>query len=234
LGSVSGSIGSAETPLPAPHASDNYPPPRAHDGICQHSDGSDSVKEEINCILETKSFADRRDDTLRLKFRNGGNRSYKNSDAKACEVGDVSCKQYELYDYFPEHEIFLVHILYYEDDEWLLIRQQNGKEEKVVAPPHYSPSRIWLASVYATDGAQDANGIDIVPSKFDSTIPSWHYRPNEYEQWYFVRWNGDNRLTLTVMWRAGNKPELVSWPAEVVYEKGAWRLNRRAPTTPAP
>lgn len=107
--------------------------------------------------------------------------------------------------------------------------------EKIVAPPRYSPDRKWLASVYATDGPDDGNnGIDIVPSRFDSGERAWHYRPDKYEMWNFIGWNGNERLALNVVWRVGNEPDLVTWPAELVQANGAWQLNRWPPTAPQP
>ena len=98
---------------------------------------------------------------LLLTFRNGTTRTYKNNwNKKACEQGPYeSCKLYALYDYFPEHELFivLVNAIYFESNEWLLVRQLNGKEEKLVAPPRYSPNKKWLASVYWTEGTDDGN-----------------------------------------------------------------------------
>lgn len=214
------------------------PPPQ--DGICEHpsSKGAGEVYPytaayEKRCILRTNSSAVRRGDGLQLAFRNGTVRVYRNNWTKnACELGPYeNCKLYTLYDYFPNHELFLVNSTYSESNEWLLIRRMNGKEEKIVAPPRYSPTKKWLASVYWTEGTDDGNnGMDIV-----STNPaqrSFHYRPKtEYELWEFVRWDGDDRLVLTVTWRVGDNPELVTWPAEVIRAKGEWQLNMWAPTS---
>lgn len=166
------------------------------------------------------------------RFATAWQETYKNSLAgNECEGPYESCKQYFLYDYFPEHDLFLVHVSYYESQNWLLVRRSNGNTEKVVAPPHYSPGKKWLASVNWTEGPDDGNnGIDIV-----STNPaqrSFHYRPNEYELWEFVKWDGDDRLVLTVTWRVSNEPELVTWPAEIVRVRGEWQVNRWAPLSP--
>jgi rRNA maturation protein Nop10 len=240
LGSGGGALAQDRAPNVC-RPEDSCPPAPAHDGICEHPsfEGTASYPFsnafESRCILRAKPFAVRRGDALRLTFRDGTARAYRdNWNAKACEQGPYEgCKQYVLYDYLPQHKIFVVEVVYFESNEWLLIWQQNGKEEKVVAPPRYSPDKKWLASVYATEGPDDGNnGIDIVPSKFDSTERSWHYRPREYELWNFVGWDGDERLALTVYWRAEDKPELVTWPAEVVHLKSAWQLNRWAPVAP--
>jgi hypothetical protein len=171
---------------------------------------------------------------LRLAFRNGTTRTYTNNwNKKACEHGRYeSCKLYVLYDHFPEYKLFLVNVGYYESEEWLLVRQLNGKEEKIVAPPRYSPNKKWLASVYWTEGTDDGNnGIDIVSTSANHAQRSFHHRPSEYELWEFVGWDGDDRLSLTVRWRVGNNPELVTWPAEVIRVNGEWQLSRWAPTS---
>jgi hypothetical protein len=184
---------------------DSCPPPPAHEGICEHPSFEGTAaypfsgEYEKRCISRAKPFVVRRGDALQLTLGNGTTRRYQSKwNAKVCEQGRYEdCKQYILYDYLPQNKLFIVEVIYFESNEWLLIWQQNGKEEKVVAPPHYSPDRKWLASVYATEGPDDGNnGVDIVPSKFDSTEPSWHYRPQEYEMWNFVGWEGSERCPL--------------------------------------
>lgn len=181
---------------------------------------------EKACVAQTDSSAVRRGLEFRQKFRNRTSRVYKNNNytAAECEQHQNSCKTYFLYDYFPEHSLFLINVGYNESQEWFLVSQTDGKEQKVIAPPGYSPSRKWLASVYATDGGDDGNnGIDIFPADLNPTEPGFHYRPEEYEQWEFVGWDGDDHLLLKVTWRVGNNPELVTWPAEVVRVNGKWQ-----------
>jgi hypothetical protein len=142
-------------------------PAEARDGACEHPslvfnkqvqtflyDGDRfSSDYERRCILQTKSLATRHGDALRLTFRNGTARTYKDKGKKACEQNtSPSCIVYVLYDYFPEHGLFLISVGYYEGGEWLLVRQLNGKEEKIVAPPWYSPDKKWLASVNWSEG----------------------------------------------------------------------------------
>jgi hypothetical protein len=180
------------------------------DGSCEHPkvifegdypryDGNPFSRDyEKQCILRTKSFAERRGGELRLIFGNGAMRAYKdNRSAKACEKGPYeSCKDYMLYDFFSEHDLFLIHIGYNESEEWRLVRQRNGKEEAIVAPPRYSPNKKWLAAVYWTEGTDDGNnGIDIVSAAHSAADRSFRYRPKEYELWEFVGWDGDDRLS---------------------------------------
>lgn len=217
-------------------------PPR--DGICEHpkvvfEHGSPRYESdpysrsyEKQCILYSKSFAARRGGELRLSFANGTTRTYKdNQSAKACEQGGPyeSCKRHMLFDFFPEHDLFLIEIGYYESQEWRLVRRLNGKEERIVAPPRYSPRKKWLAAVSWNEGDDGNNGVDIVSAQFNVADRSFHYRPDDYELWEFVRWDGDDRLVLSVQWRPPGKADLETWPAEAVRVNGQWQLNREAP-----
>jgi hypothetical protein len=215
------------------------------DGACRHptiildakvkgyryEDSPFSETYENVCIAQTNTLAVRRGLELRLKIGNGTSKAYKNNfDAAGCERHQGSCKTYFLYDYFPEHGLFLINVGYNEDREWLLVSRANGKEQKIIAPPGYSPGKKWLAAVYATDGGDDENnGIDVFPADLSPAEPGFHYRPTEYEQWELVGWDGDDRLLLNVTWRVGNDPDLVKWSAEAIRVNGKWQLNRLAP-----
>jgi hypothetical protein len=123
LGAGCSALAGNEPPAACPPGAD-CPPPEARDGICEHPalffDGTAvryagdrfSHIYERRCILRAKSFAVRSGDELRLTFRNGGSRIYKNS-SKECDRhpqkgrSREECKDYMLYDYFPD-ELFLV------------------------------------------------------------------------------------------------------------------------------
>src|SRR5579871_4573645 len=110
---------------------------------------------EKSCIVKASSLVTRRGAELRLKLSNGAMKSYKDKQA-GCENGFyASCKTYLLYDYFPEHGLFLIHVGYNESQAWYLVNQVDGKEQQIIAPPRYSPNKKWLASIYATDGGDD-------------------------------------------------------------------------------
>jgi hypothetical protein len=211
--STAGSSAFAETLQGATCPPDfTCPAPAPRDGACRHpalildaklkatryESSPFSPTVEKACIAQANSSAVRRGRELRLKLGNGASKVYR--DEVACEKGPYErCKRYVLYDYFPDHKLFLVNVGYYESDEWFLVGQLDGKEQQIVAPPGYSPSRKWLASVYWTEGPDDGNnGIDIVAADFSSTDPAFHYRPEGYELWEFVRWDGDDRLLLKV------------------------------------
>jgi len=202
----------------------------------RYSDDRFSRAYEKACIATANPAVVRQGGELRLRFKNGASKLYRDNKSKAaCEKGHYeSCRTYILYDYFPERGLFLVNVGYHESQKWLLISQADGKEVQIVAPPGYSPNKKWLASVYWTEGPDDGNnGIDIVNAGLDP-MDAFHYRPKAYELWEFVGWDGDDRLLVKVTWRVGNDPKLVTWPAEVVRANGKWELNRWAPTSPRP
>jgi hypothetical protein len=221
------------------------------DGACQHpavvlDEKTRSTRYEGDrfsrayekaCVAKTNSLVTRQGTELRLKLGNGATKLYKDKKSKvACENGAyASCKTYLLYDYFPDHGLFLVHVGYNESQAWYLLNQADGKEQEIIAPPGYSPNKKWLASVYATEGGDDGNnGIDIFPADIDPARSGFHYRPKDYEQWEFTGWDGDDRLLLKVTWRVGDNPELVTWPAEVIHVNGKWQLMRRPPVSQRP
>lgn len=170
-------------------------------------------------------------DELRLTFLSGTARTYKDNRARnACEQGQgpyTSCPRYVLYDYFPEHGLFLINVGYYESEEWVLVRQLNGKEEKIVAPPRYSPDKKWLASVNWSEGPGQNNGIDIVPTALNPALRLFHYRPKDYALFEFVRWDGSDRLAMRVTIRPQS-----TFPVEVVEKNGSWHLKWPLPTPP--
>lgn len=117
-----------------------------------YDDNPFSQEYESACIAQTQSSAVRRDGELLLKLSNGASKIYKD-DTTGCENGpDENCKGYTLYDYFPEHRLFLLRVGHHEGGNWLLVSQLDGKEEQIVGPPGYSPSRKWLASANWNEG----------------------------------------------------------------------------------
>jgi hypothetical protein len=221
-----------------------------YEGICEHDPQSFSITDvqERKCISQTGASAARDGDRLHLKFRDGAERTYQDkpyqdNEERRCDLAEpyATCRDYMLYDYFPEHDLFLIRVMCWESDEWHLVRQRNGTEELIVAPPRYSPDRKWLAAVHWSEGPLAAcgpddngnNGIDIVPSMSDPAIPSFHYRTNSYALFEFVRWDGNDRLvTKVTMPDPAKNPADQTFPVEVVRENGAWHLKWPLPGPP--
>jgi hypothetical protein len=212
------------------------------DGVCQHPnvildeemkatrfDGDQfSAERERACIMQAAGSVVRSSAGPHLKLDNAKSRLFK--DKADCERNPDACERYSLYDYFPKDRLFLVHDQGYESDAWFLVSQRDGRKQRVVAPPGYSPNKRWLASVYATDGPDDANnGFDILPADLNANEPAIHYRPTAYELWEFVRWDGDDRLLLNMTIHDDSSPALVTRPAEVTLVNGKWILSKWSP-----
>ncbi|WP_300182936.1 hypothetical protein [Bradyrhizobium sp.] len=170
-------------------------------------------------------MAQRIGSALQLKFRNGLMRIYSNEDTK-CHSGEAEgCVKYQLTGYFPKHDLLLIEVDYWEGGDWLLVRADTGDASKVVSPPHYSPSKLWLVSVASSVGPSGPpNGIDIVPAAPDPSLKEWHYRVPDGDQWLyeFAGWDGDDRVKLFVTsTEAPTKPR----PASVERRDGTWHLT---------
>jgi hypothetical protein len=222
--------------------------PPVYEGNCEHPlwiGWGFSAELERKCISRTGSSAARDGGRLQLKFRDGTARTYQDKpyrgNDEGCDSGDVvGCRDYELHDYFLQHELFLLRVTCWESEEWHLVRQSNGGEELIVAPPRYSPDRKWLAAVHWSEGPigpcgpddNGNNGIDIVPSASDPAIKPFHYRTKGYALFDFDHWDGNERLLTNVTMRLDPAAEFTTFPVEVVRENGAWRLKWPLSTLP--
>lgn len=107
--------------------------------------------------------------------------------------------KYQLTGYFPEHNIILIEVDYWEGVSWLLVWANTGDSIAIVAPSHYSPDKRWLASVASAEGPSGPpNGMDIVPSRRAPSLKEWHYRIPDDEKWLyeFAGWEGNTRVKL--------------------------------------
>jgi hypothetical protein len=126
----------------------------SQDGRCTGDDGVGDVdRSERTCLEQVGELAQRVGPGLRLKFRNGLTRVYVNEDAKCQSNGAEGCVKYQLTGYYPNHDLLLIEVDYWEGASWLLVRIDTGNVSEVVSPPHYSPGRRWLVSV--ASGPQD-------------------------------------------------------------------------------
>jgi hypothetical protein len=171
----------------------------SQDGRCIGDSGvGDIDRSEKACLEQVGELAKRVGPGLQLKFRNGKTRIYLNEDAK-CQGDAGGCVKYQLTGYFPVHDLILIEVDYWEGASWLLVRTNTGDVAEIVAPPHYSPDKRWLASVASSVGpAGPPSGMDVVPSTPDPSLKEWHYRPPDDGQWLyeFAGWEGNARVKL--------------------------------------
>lgn len=197
---------------------------------CEHDDRtSDRGASEAACLQSVGTFARRSGDILELALKNGTVKTY-TSNFRACETGDVNdCRSYRLASYLPARGYFLVHEGAWEGSQWRLVRDADGSEIELAAPPRFSPSGKFFVAVAASE-AGDPNRIDV----WSATNPprlEWRYDvPDEtYALYEFIRWERDERVKLNVTLRVGGT--LKTLPADVARTKsGTWVLRGPNPT----
>jgi hypothetical protein len=169
-------------------------------------------------------MAARDGDRLRLRLANGQTKTFTTT-RKACEeLIYEKCLQYTLMGYYPQHCQFLVDVGYLnEGGTTFLVSAETGSQVKLDAMPHYSPSGKRLAAVSASETG-GANSIQIWSAAAAIPKSEWRYTvpEREYAMYEFVRWDGDERLTMTVWTRIGN--ELKNLPVEAVLAADGWKL----------
>jgi hypothetical protein len=185
----------------------------------------DLDRSENACLGQIGEIARRVGPGLELKFRNGNTRIYLNEEAK-CQGDDADgCVKYQLTGYFPEHDVILIEVDYWEGASWLLVWVNTGTAEAIVAPPHYSPDRRWLASVASSEGPSGPpNGMDVVPSMSNPSLKPWHYRIPDDGQWLyeFAGWEGNTRVNLAASSLGAPQRNV---PTSIERRDGEWHLR---------
>jgi hypothetical protein len=198
----------------------------SRDGRCIGDHGvGDIDRSEPACLAQIGETAQRIGPGLQLKFKNGYTRIYLNEDAKCQADEPEGCVKYKLTGYFPEHDLMLIEVDYWEGVSWRLVRADTGHSVEIVAPPHYSPDRRLLASVALSVGPSGPpNGMDIVPAGSDPSLKEWHYRTPDDGQWLysFAGWEGNTRVKLLASsLRAPHR----SVPTTIERRKNEWYLR---------
>jgi hypothetical protein len=208
-----------------PYSVSDHP---SQDGRCigDHAVG-DIDRSEKACLEQVSELAQRVGPGLQLKFRNGKTRIYLNEEAKCQATEADSCVKYQLTGYFPEHDLILIEVDYWEGVSWLLVRVNTGEDIAIVAPPHYSPDRRWLASVASSVGPSGPpNGIDVVPSTSSPSLKEWHYRTPDNGQWLyeFAGWEGNTRVELLASSLREPQQRVLS---SIERRNGEWHLREQ-------
>ncbi|MGY8636939.1 hypothetical protein RAD15_31160 [Bradyrhizobium sp. 14AA] len=208
-----------------PYSVSDHP---SQDGRCIGDHGVGDVdRSEKPCLEQINELAQRVGPGLQLKFGNGKTRIYLNEEAKCQATEADGCLKYQLTGYFPEHDLVLIEVDHWEGVSWLLVRLNTGEEIEIVAPPHYSPDRRWLASVASSVGPSGPpNGMDVVPSTPSPSVKEWHYRTPDDGQWLyeFAGWQGNTRIKLLAS-SLGEPQRRV--PSSIERRNGEWRLNEQ-------
>ncbi|TWB98189.1 hypothetical protein FBZ93_106148 [Bradyrhizobium macuxiense] len=206
-----------------PYSFSDHP---SQDGRCIGDHGiGDLDRSEKACLEQVAELAQRIGPGLQLKFRNGKTRVYLNEEAKCQSTDADGCVKYQLIGYFPEHDLILIEIDYWEGVSYRLVWADTGDDTSIVAPPHYSPDKRWLASVASGEGPSGPpDGMDIVPSKPSSSVKEWHYRTPDDGKWLyeFTGWDGNARVNLLAS--SLGAPQR-SAPTSIDRRNGEWHLR---------
>jgi hypothetical protein len=206
-----------------PYSLSDHP---SQDGRCVGDHGAgDLDRSETACLEQVGELARRVGPGLQLNFRNGTTRIYLNEEAKCQSSEADGCVKYQLTGYFPEHDLILIEVDGWEGAGWLLVRLGTGEDTAIVAPPHYSPDRRWLASVASSIGpAGPPDGMDVVPTSPDPSLKAWHYRTPDDGPWLYeyAGWDGNARVKLVASSLANPQRSV---PGAIEWRNGQWQLR---------
>ncbi|MET4070713.1 hypothetical protein ABID58_005522 [Bradyrhizobium sp. S3.2.6] len=198
----------------------------SQDGRCIGDHGiGDTDRSEKACLEQVGELARRVGPGLQLNLRNGKTRIYLNEEAKCQSKEAEGCVKYQLTGYFPEHDLVLIEVDYWEGASWLLVRANTGDATEIVAHPHYSPDRRWLASVASSIGpAGPPDGMDVIPSTPDPSLKEWHYRTPDDGDWpyEFTGWDGNTRVKLLA---SSLRAPQRSVSTSIEHRNGGWHLR---------
>lgn len=188
-------------------------------------------KEEAECLKQLSGMAMRDGDQLRLRLANGQTKTFTTT-RRACEASIYEkCLIYKLIGYFARHRQFLVGVGFLNHGgTTLLVSGRTGNHIPLDATPHYSATGKRLAAVSASEAVDHGeNSIEIWAAS-DPPRSEWRYTvpQGEYALYQFVRWDGDERVIMTVTTRIGQQLH-ESLPVEAVRTSNGWKLMPPVP-----
>ena len=216
-------LAGATAAMAAPYTFSDHP---SQDGRCIGDNGvGDIDRSENACLAQIGEIAQRIGPGLQVKFGNGYTKIYLNEDARCQSDTAEGCVKYQLTGYFPEHNILLIEVDYWEGASWLLVWVNTGASEAIAAPPHYSPDKRWLASVASGEGPSGPpNGMDVVPTKPGPALKAWHFRTPDDGKWLyeFAGWEGNTRVKLVAS--SLREPRRTATPS-IERRNGTWQFR---------
>ncbi|MGJ4883626.1 hypothetical protein ACQR06_20605 [Bradyrhizobium sp. HKCCYLRH1065] len=217
-------IGPAAASADIPYAMSEHP---SQDGRCKGDTGkADLDRDEQACLAQLNDVVRRNGKSLEITFKDGSTRSYVTRLPDDLPGHEDDSVEYKLVSYFPEHELLLIEIGYWEGVQWMLLWLNRVIETKIHSPPHASPSRRWLFSVCSSEGPSGCgNGMEIVAAPFDLKLGGWSYLTpdDDYTFYEFDGWDGDDRVKLIATFKVGT--EMKPFPASVERSNGRWQLK---------
>jgi hypothetical protein len=180
---------------------------------------------EQKCLQRLAGLASRNEDVLQLSLLNGRTKMFVDNDI-ACRRGDTSnCIGTTLSGYYPAPQAFVLERSFYESRNVAYVSRRSGEMITLDDHPHFSPSGKRFVAVAASEAWEVENDIALFSTEVDPPKPIWRYKAGkDYEMWYFVGWDGEDRIKLQVTMRVRN--ELKTLDANAVRTSKGWQLNK--------
>lgn len=151
---------------------------------------------ERACLDAFRGIVARAGDALSFKLDSGATKIV-TGNRKACDaipVGD--CVIYDLVGFIRESRQFILLRSYYESSFVDLVGRKSGAVTNLEGYPHVSPNGKLFVSVAASDAWEIESPIAIYANS-DPPALVWRFpEPQEYEQYAFDGWDGDDRVKL--------------------------------------
>jgi hypothetical protein len=179
---------------------------------------------EAKCLERLTGLASRRDEVLQLSLLNGRTKIFVDNDS-ACFRGDTSnCLVTTLSGYYPTLQAFVLERSAYESRKVAYVSRRAGEMITLDDYPRLSPNGKRFVAVAASEAWEVENDIALFSTEVDPPKLIWRYKAANYEMWYFVGWDGEDRIKLQVTMWVGK--ELKTLDADAVRANTGWQLNK--------
>ena len=146
-------------------------------GVISHEDVCNTVYNTLECAEAREAVIGEiypdlfssDDKELRISLMDGKSKAYQHYGLDGEEPGEDATK-YTLINYFPDFELVLIEIQYYEGGGFILMSRKTGRDTKVFHEPIFSPDRRHFVTNSADlQAGYDVNGFEIY--SMEGTFP---------------------------------------------------------------
>jgi hypothetical protein len=194
-------------------------------------------QDERDCLRRLDKLAQRRGHVLSLKLANGTTKTFETTSHRCFDYDSPSyseenrpaeCISYTLKGYFPAHRHVLLDVGEGQHYGWYsIVSGRTGHETRIPNIPHYAPGGRRFASVNPSEAEDHAENAIYIWSTGEPPKLEFHHQPKGYTLYRFDRWEGSDRVVLSVEF--SGEEGLKRAPATVVRTKEGWRLDSPVP-----